>query len=254
MCIAAGLVGGEAFSVDASLIKADVDKKKRMSGDRPIAWPKVEEASRAVREYLAALDAARNDEGSVDRDGGGSSGGGSRSKPPKEVSLTDPQAAWVARPGMDPFFAYDVNYLIDNKLGIILDAEGTRANRIAEIAVIRRWWSASAAASIFGPRGSQATLFMARSGCSSGWWIVRSPRTFRCGTSRRALTVPSVEPICLRPGAQCLYLPRWRGADQYRQHRSGPHRLLQGYQERLLDLLAEAQVHDGGCAQDHPRP
>ena len=26
-CIAAGLVGGEAFSVDASLIKADVDKK-----------------------------------------------------------------------------------------------------------------------------------------------------------------------------------------------------------------------------------
>ena len=31
-CIAAGLVGGEAFSVDASLIKADVDKKKRMPG------------------------------------------------------------------------------------------------------------------------------------------------------------------------------------------------------------------------------
>ena len=29
MCIAAGLVGGEAFSVDASLIKADVDKMKR---------------------------------------------------------------------------------------------------------------------------------------------------------------------------------------------------------------------------------
>jgi hypothetical protein len=49
--------------------------------------------------------------------------------------LTDPQAAWVARPGMDPFFAYDANYLIDNKNGIILDAEGTRANRIAEIAV-----------------------------------------------------------------------------------------------------------------------
>jgi hypothetical protein len=49
--------------------------------------------------------------------------------------LTDPQAAWVARPGVDPFFAYDANYLIDNKVGIILDAEGTRANRIAEIAV-----------------------------------------------------------------------------------------------------------------------
>jgi transposase len=32
MSIAAGLVGGEAFSIDASLIKADVDKKKRMPG------------------------------------------------------------------------------------------------------------------------------------------------------------------------------------------------------------------------------
>jgi len=37
MCIAAGLVSGEAFSVDASLIKADVDKKKRVPGDQPIA-------------------------------------------------------------------------------------------------------------------------------------------------------------------------------------------------------------------------
>jgi hypothetical protein len=50
-CIAAGLVGGQAFSIDASLIKADVDKKKRVPGDRPIAWPKAEEACHAVREY-----------------------------------------------------------------------------------------------------------------------------------------------------------------------------------------------------------
>src|SRR3984885_6880926 len=135
MCIAAGLVGGEAFSVDASLIKADVDKSKRVPGEQPIAWPKAEEASRAVREYLAALDAARGDEASGDGDGGASSGGGSRSKPAKEVSLTDPQATWVARPGVDPFFAYDANYLIDNKAGIIIDAAGTRANRAVEIAV-----------------------------------------------------------------------------------------------------------------------
>jgi transposase len=131
MCIATGLVGGEAFSIDASLIKADVDKKKRVPGDQPIAWPK---ASHAVREYLAALDTARGDE-----DGGGDAGdsgkGGDRHKPPKEVSLTDPQATWVARPGMDPFFAYDANYLIDNKAGIIIDAVGTRANRTVEIAI-----------------------------------------------------------------------------------------------------------------------
>ena len=135
-CIASGLVGGEALSVDASLIKADVDKKKRMPGDQPIAWPKAEEASRAVREYLAALDNACTDEENDGSDGDdGGSRGSRRRKPPKEVSLTDPQAAWVARKGTDPLFAYDANYLIDNKAGIIVDAEGTRANRIAEIDV-----------------------------------------------------------------------------------------------------------------------
>ena len=134
-CISAGLVGGEGFSIDASLIKADVDKKKRTPGDQPIPWPRVEEASRAVREYLTALDAAQNrEENSGDDD---NFDGGSRRKPPKEVSLTDPQAAWVARKNTDPFFAYDANYLIDNKAGIILDAEGTRASRIAEIAITR---------------------------------------------------------------------------------------------------------------------
>jgi transposase len=134
-CMAAGLVGGEGFSIDASLIKADVDKKKRVPGDQPTVWPKAEEASHAVREYLLALDAAQSDEESGGGDDGGTSGGGSRRKPPKEVSLTDPQATWVARKGVDPFFAYDANYLIDNKAGIIVDAEGTRANRTAEIAI-----------------------------------------------------------------------------------------------------------------------
>jgi transposase len=49
MCIAAGLVGGEAFSIDASLIKADVDKTKRIPGDQPFAWPKAVDRSGAQR-------------------------------------------------------------------------------------------------------------------------------------------------------------------------------------------------------------
>jgi hypothetical protein len=100
------LVGGEAFSIDASLIKADVDKKKRMPGHQPIAWPKAEEASHAVREYLAALDTAPGYEGGGG-DAGSSGEGGDRAKPPKEVSLTDPQATWVARPSLHSFFAYN---------------------------------------------------------------------------------------------------------------------------------------------------
>jgi hypothetical protein len=89
MCIAFGLVGGEAFSIDASLIKADVNKMKRIPGDKPFSWPKAEEASHAVREHLVALDGARGQE---DRGDDGLGEGGQRRKSPKEVSLTDPQA------------------------------------------------------------------------------------------------------------------------------------------------------------------
>jgi hypothetical protein len=121
------LVGGEAFSIDASLIKADVDQAKRMPGDEPVDWPKPEEASRAIAEYLRVLDEARAAEDSDDGD--------NDRKPQNQISLTDPQAAWVARTKMSPFFAYDASYLIDNKLGIIVDAEGTRANRSDETAV-----------------------------------------------------------------------------------------------------------------------
>src|SRR4026209_278826 len=46
MCIAGGWVGVEAFSVDASLIKADVSKQKRVAGRQPMSWPKAEQASR----------------------------------------------------------------------------------------------------------------------------------------------------------------------------------------------------------------
>ena len=111
MCIAAGVVGGEAFSVDASLTRR-MWTREGVYGDQLITWPKAGNVH-AVREYLAALDTARDDEVHSDRDGNGSSSDG-KSKPPKEVSLTNPQATWVARPGMDPFFAYDANYLIDH--------------------------------------------------------------------------------------------------------------------------------------------
>ncbi len=118
----AGLVGGEAFSVDASFIKADVNQTKRVPGDRPIDWPDREKASRAVAEYLGVLD----------QESDGENKGGPEKKPPKALSLTDPQAAWVAKRKTRPIFAYDANYLIDNKLGVIVDAEGTRANRSDE--------------------------------------------------------------------------------------------------------------------------
>src|SRR5690242_5861710 len=57
-CLAAGLVGGEGFAVDASLIVADANKQRSIPGKD---WDKKrdpETASRAVKEYVATLDDA----------------------------------------------------------------------------------------------------------------------------------------------------------------------------------------------------
>jgi transposase len=55
-CIAAGLVGGEGFAVDASLIQADANKQRSIAGQD---WRRDRDparSSRAVKEYLATLD------------------------------------------------------------------------------------------------------------------------------------------------------------------------------------------------------
>ena len=54
-CIAAGLVGGESFAVDASLIAADANKQRSIAGQD---WRKDRDPARsrrAVKEYLATL-------------------------------------------------------------------------------------------------------------------------------------------------------------------------------------------------------
>jgi len=123
-CIGEGLVGGRAFSVDASLIKADVSPFKIVPGGQPIPWPEPAVASRAVREYLTTLD-REGHEASV-------RGDGRKRQPRMAISLTDPQATWTAYRRIRSIFAYHANYLIDHKLGVIVDADGNRANRLEE--------------------------------------------------------------------------------------------------------------------------
>jgi transposase len=248
LCIAAGLVGGEAFSIDASLIKADVDKKKRAPGDQPIKWPTPEEASHAVREYLAALDAARRDEESGGGDGGGSSNRGD-GKPPKEISLTDPQAAWVARKGVDPFFAYDANYLIDNRFGIILDADGTRANRTDEIAIAETMLARVERR--FDLKPERLAGDTAYGAAKLLKWLWDQHHTARSGVGQVREIRRQVQPgrLRLRQGAQCLYLSCRGRTHALGDCRSGAHSSVSGKHERLLDLRAQAQVHDGARPQ-----
>ena len=118
-CIAAGLVGGEGFAVDASLIVADANKQRSIPGKD---WDKKrdpETASRAVKEYLATLNDAAF--------------GAASDVIPKFVSPSDPAAQWTGAMRGPAFFAYADNYLIDVKFGIIMDVEATRAIRQAEV-------------------------------------------------------------------------------------------------------------------------
>ena len=56
-CMKEGLVGGEGFAVDASLIKADANRSRSTAREEAEGLRDPQHATRAVREYLAALDA-----------------------------------------------------------------------------------------------------------------------------------------------------------------------------------------------------
>src|ERR1700716_1129076 len=118
-CIAAELVGGEGFAVDASLIAADANKQRAIPGKDWNRRRAPEKASRAVKEYLATLDDAAF--------------GAASDVPPKFVSPADPAAQWTGAMRGPAFFAYADNYLIDVKYGVILDVEASRAIRQAEV-------------------------------------------------------------------------------------------------------------------------
>jgi transposase len=114
-CISEGLVGGEGFAIDASIIRADANRRRGVPSTQPIEWPTPEQRSRAVREYLAALDEAEP-----------------VGSPPKHVSMTDPAARWTAAPGCPAYYAYSTNYLVDVESGVIVDVEATSAHRTEE--------------------------------------------------------------------------------------------------------------------------
>jgi len=115
-CMVAGLVKAEGFAVDASVVAADANRLRGVPGNAPVDWSDPARSSRAVREYLQALD-----------------GEAVPQTVPKHISLTDPQASWTAATGTPAFYAYSTNYLIDTAHGVIVDVEATRAHRSAEV-------------------------------------------------------------------------------------------------------------------------
>jgi transposase len=122
-CIEAGLVGGEGFAVDASLIEADANRQRSIPGIEWKKGPDPAAASRAVKEYLATLNDAAF--------------GAATAVEPKFVSPSDPAAQWTGALKGPAFFAYADNYLIDVQFGVIVDVEASRAVRQAEVGAAR---------------------------------------------------------------------------------------------------------------------
>jgi transposase len=119
-CMAQGLVGGEAFAVDASMVRADANRKNgHDNGDRPPTG-----GTPAVRDYLATLDDAAF--------------GAATTTMPKVISPVDPAARWTSAHGDRPHFAYCTNYLIDLDHAVIVGVEATTAIRQAEVTAQRR--------------------------------------------------------------------------------------------------------------------
>jgi transposase len=120
-CIKEGLVRGEGFAVDASLIKAEANRQKGIEGETGLP---PEATGRAVEEYLAVLDDAAF--------------GAATEVTPKFISPADPAARWTGAHGGQAFFAYSINYLIDVDNAIIVDVEATTAIRQAEVLAAKR--------------------------------------------------------------------------------------------------------------------
>ncbi len=107
-CIDEGLVGGEGFAVDGSMIKADANRQRGVESEN---WMAPEDAQRAVREYLDVLDDAAF--------------GAATDKQPRLVSPSDPAARWTGADGGLAYFAYATNYMIDLDHAVIVDVEAT---------------------------------------------------------------------------------------------------------------------------------
>ena len=115
-----GLVSGEGFAIDASIIKADANRVavyREPNGCRKEAGP-----SRAVREYLEALEETNPEEETTT----------SAEATGRQERLADRSRGALDRcPGGPAFYAYSTNYLIDLDAGIIVDVEATPAHRNA---------------------------------------------------------------------------------------------------------------------------
>ena len=175
-CLRAGLVGGETFLTDASVIEADARLARRSEDSAPPKdWDDLAHVTRPVREYLDQLDKAA----------GYQLLPGERQQPPKSLSLTDPSAALTSKGKNKIAFAYGTNYLVDAQVSIIVDVEASPARGTAEVAATRAMIERANERFCLHPKKLAADRLTAPETTSRGSWIMRSSRISRSSTAAR---------------------------------------------------------------------
>jgi len=240
-CMKEGIVGGEAFAVDASIIVADAHRRRSVA--------KVEDldptSSRAVAEYLSVLDDAAF--------------GGATPIEPKAISPTDPAARYTASANSVAGYAYSDNYLVDLKHAVILDVEATTTIRQAEVGAAKTMLDRTAEQFEVAP-----SRLVADGGYGSaemvGWLvdergiephvklIDKAERTD--GTFSRNDFVFDPESLCLSRGQRAKEIsPRFRQATRRSDQRRHDDLLCE--QAGLRGVRAQAQVlPERSCAQN----
>src|SRR6476619_7043480 len=117
----AGLIKGEGFAIDASVMEADAS---RDHGKAPgeTDWSLPERQTRAAAEFLGGLEDEDPD---------------ANRKLPKAISPSAPCYAWTAKANKRVQFGYGLNYMIDVEHAVIVDVEATPARTYDEVAATR---------------------------------------------------------------------------------------------------------------------
>ena len=228
-CMKEGIVGGQAFAVDASIIVADAHRRRSVG--------KVEDldptSSRAVAEYLSVLDDAAF--------------GGATPVEPKAISPTDPAARYTAAADKPAVYTYSDNYLIDLKHAVIMDVEATTAIRQAEVGAAKAMLDRTAEQFEVAP-----SRLVADAGYGSaemvGWLVdergIRAARETD-GQVRARGRRPFAQRLRLRSSGQPLCLP-WR--QRAEEISSLVFEAARRSDQRRHDDLLRAPAHCDACA------
>lgn len=124
-CQQAGLVSGEGFAVDGTLIEADVNHTRHVPSAQELQRTiKPQAVSRPVQAYRDALNTCPSETDEPCR------------PEPARISVMDPQAAWCQK-HKQARFGYYANYLIDTENAVIVGVEATPARPSQEVVAAR---------------------------------------------------------------------------------------------------------------------